>query len=85
VANQRQVNVRLDDEAIELLETAGFLDGRNLLDEVRAAIHLRAQEAAKDPEVQDTLTRRRRRRPAEKKPPAISSLDAKRRRAEGSR
>jgi hypothetical protein len=85
VASQRQVNVRLDEETIELLEVAGFLDGRNLLDEVRAAIHARAEEAAKDPEVQEVLARRRNRKPAKSEPAVVSSLDEKRKRSERSR
>jgi uncharacterized protein (DUF1778 family) len=81
VPPQRQVNVRLDDETIEVLEAAGFLDGRNLTDEVRAAIRNRAAEAGQDPIVREALElKRKRNRPAEPQAPPVSSLEDKRRR-----
>lgn len=80
---QRQVNVRLDEETIEVLEFAGLLDGRTLLDEVRAAIQARAAAAAEDPDVQEVLEVKRRRRNRETPDAAsvVASLADKRRRA----
>ena len=77
------MNVRLDEETIEVLELAGVLDGRTLLDEVRAAIHARAAEAAKDPDVQEMLEVKRRRHPpgAMVDRPIVSSLADKRKRS----
>lgn len=61
MASQRQVNVRLDEETIEILEAAGFLEGRNLTDEARAAILSRAEEARVDPLVQAARALRQKR------------------------
>jgi uncharacterized protein (DUF1778 family) len=78
---QRQVNVRLDEETIEILEAAGFLDGRNLTDEARAAILARAKEAQADPLVQEARTLRHKRlSEAEDNALSISSLDEHRQR-----
>ena len=85
MAPQKQVNVRLDEETIELLDAAAWIDGLNLLDEVRTAIQRHAAEVAKDPDVQDALRLRRRRRPAEEELPRIRSLEDKRRGSKTSR
>ena len=81
---QRQVNVRLDEETIEILEAAGFLDGRNLTDEARAAILARAREAQSDPLVQEARALRHKRlSEAEDDSLAVSSLDEHRQRGRG--
>lgn len=79
---QRQVNVRLDEDTIEILEAAGFLDGRNLTDEARAAIVSRAEEAGSDPLVQQARDLRRQRKAAAAgEPSVVSSLEEKRKRS----
>lgn len=79
---QRQVNVRLDEETIEILEAAGFLDGRNLTDEARAAILARAEEARADPLVQAAWALRQKRlSEAAESTPTVSSLEERRSKA----
>ena len=77
--SQRQVNVRLDEETIEILEAAGFLEGRNLTDEARAAILSRAEEAQTDPLVQAARALRQKRvSETTEESSSVSSLDARR-------
>jgi uncharacterized protein (DUF1778 family) len=76
---QRQVNVRLDDETIEILEAAGFLEGRNLTDEARAAIVTRANEVGEDPLVQAARALRQKRLQEIEEESNVSSIGDRRR------
>ena len=77
---QRQVNVRLDDADIEILEAAAFLDGRTLSDEARTALLSHVAEVRRDPLVKKALEVRAERAKAKAKAAEekVSSLDAKR-------
>lgn len=78
---QRQVNVRLDDETIEILEAAGFLEGRNLTDEARAAILARADAVGADPLVQAARALRQKRLEEVEDDSNVSSIEDRRSKA----
>lgn len=80
---QRQINVRLDEDDVSVLEAAGFIDNRSLTDEARAALLLRVEELRQDPFVQKALGVRAERAATKKKVASktVSSLDAKRKQA----
>ena len=75
--SQRQINIRLPDEEVAVLEAAAFLEGGSLADLVRTALTDRVAGLRTDPRVLDAL-RLRAERSAEKAG-VLRPLDAKRR------
>jgi hypothetical protein len=79
---QRQVNVRLDEADAEILEAAGFVNGRSLTDEARAGLLSHVAKAKEDPLVVKALEVKAagaRAKAEDKK--VVTSLDAKRKQA----
>ncbi len=52
---QRQVNIRLADEDVTVLEAAAFIDGEALSDRVRAVLLQHVESLRADPLVQQAL------------------------------
>lgn len=79
---QRQVNVRLDEADVEILEAAGFVNGRNLTDEARAGLLSHVAKVKEDPLIKRALgvraERTRENRANDRK--VVSSLEARRER-----
>jgi hypothetical protein len=76
----RQVNIRLPDEDVAVLEAASFLDEDGLPDLVRRILLDRVAVLRKDPQVHDALRLRAERAAA--KEGTLSSLDARRSRTQ---
>lgn len=80
VAQQRQINIRLEDSDFEALEVAAFIHRRSVPDELRAAVVDHLGRAQSDPRMAKAESLR-------DEPPgeaasedgAVSSLDARRR------
>jgi hypothetical protein len=78
---QRQINVRLPIETIEVLETAAYLEGMSSVPElIRKIVDLEAGRLRRDPHVQEVLRARAER--AAMREGKLSSLEARRRQGE---
>jgi len=81
---QRQVNVRLDEDEFDELESCAFIERRSLPEELRAAVRAHIAILEENPHFEAALAARRGR--GEEKTggkPAVSSLDARRKRGRG--
>ena len=80
---QRQINVRLNEDDVAVLEAGGFIDNRSLTDEARAALLLHVESLREEPLVQKALEVRAERAKAKQADDSkrVSSLDAKRKQA----
>ncbi len=77
----RQVNVRLDEEEYKRFETASYVEGRSLPEELRAAVRAHIAGLEGNQYFKTALAARMgREREREAERPAVSSLDDKRRR-----
>jgi hypothetical protein len=75
---QRQINIRLSDEDVAVLEAAAFLESQALADVVRGTLLERVATLRREPEVATLLDLRARR--AAERSGAVTSLDARRKR-----
>jgi hypothetical protein len=73
---QRQVNIRLAEEAVTILEVAAFLDKETLPDRVRAVLMQHVESLRADPLVQEGLRLRAEREGM--KEGSVTSLSARR-------
>lgn len=73
---QRQVNIRLAEEAVTILEVAAFLDKETLPDRVRAVLMQHVEALRADPLVQEGLRLRAEREGM--KEGSVASLSARR-------
>jgi len=78
---QRQINVRLPIETVEVLETAAYLEGMSSVPElIRTIVDLEAARLRRDPHVQEVLRARAER--AAMREGKLSSLESWRRQGE---
>lgn len=80
---QRQVNVRIDDEDLEVLIAGGFIEGTSMTDEVRLAIQKRIDELRSDPDVAEVLRIQQERRARNEAPNVTPIRSPRARSSEG--
>lgn len=77
--SQRQINVRLDDDEFAKFETASFIEGHTLPEELRNAVRAHLASIEGNSYFQDALKARQgREEEREAQEPKVSSLDEKR-------
>lgn len=63
MARTRQLNLRLPEESMDVLDAAAFLERRSAQDLVAVAVRKVVEELGRDPDVQRVVETRRTRRP----------------------